>query len=303
MLDVTTKSRINSARDILVGKVPNPISQVQQITFALIYKFMNDMDKQAVELGGERSFFRGNLEQYAWDKLISNKVEANPALALYSKGLEELAIAENIPPLFRTIFKNASIPYRDGVTFKSFIKIIDEFHYSHSEKLGDAFEFLLSVLGSQGDAGQFRTPRHIIDFMVELIDPKKNETVLDPACGTAGFLISAYKHIIKNNSANYNPETDKRAFEMHAGSVTEIGYGDENKQYKGDKLKPDERIELNKNISGYDISPEMVEFSLVNFYLHQCPNPKIFEYDSLTSVDRWNENADVYRSCFKNCLF
>ena len=50
---------------------------------------------------------------------------------------------------------------------------------------GDAFEYLLSVLGSQGDAGQFRTPRHIIDFMVEVIAPQKNETVLDPACGTA----------------------------------------------------------------------------------------------------------------------
>ena len=56
------------------------------------------------------------------------------------------------------------------------------------------------MLGSQGDAGQFRTPRHIIDFMVEIIDPKKGEIVLDPACGTAGFLISSYKHILKNNS-------------------------------------------------------------------------------------------------------
>ena len=293
MLDVTTKARINAARDILVGKVPNPISQVQQITFALIYKFMNDMDKQNIELGGKASFFAGDLAQYAWDNLITKKIDANEALTLYSKGLEKLIKATNIPPLFRTIFKNAFIPYRDGETFKLFIKIIDEFHYSHSEKLGDAFEFLLSILGSQGDAGQFRTPRHIIDFMVELIDPKKNETLLDPACGTAGFLISAYKHIIKNNSSNYNPETDKRAFEMHAQSVTEIGYGDEDKHYAGDRLNSSEKQRLDENIIGYDISPEMVQFSLVNFYLHDCKNPKIFEYDSLTYTDKWNENADV----------
>jgi len=75
------------------------------------------------------------------------------------------------------------------------------FTYDHSERLGDAFEYLLSVLGSQGDAGQFRTPRHIIDFMVEVMDPKKNETILDPACGTAGFLISAWKHILKTNTS------------------------------------------------------------------------------------------------------
>lgn len=55
------------------------------------------------------------------------------------------------------------------------------------------------MLGSQGDAGQFRTPRHIIDFIVEIVDPKKTDTVLDPACGTAGFLISSCRHILKAN--------------------------------------------------------------------------------------------------------
>ena len=70
---------------------------------------------------------------------------------------------------------------------------INEFTYDHSEDLGDAFEFLLSVMGSQGDAGQFRTPRHIIDFIVKVVEPKKTDKILDPACGTAGFLISAYK--------------------------------------------------------------------------------------------------------------
>lgn len=293
MLDVTTKGRINSARDMLVGKVPNPISQVQQITFALIYKFMNDMDKQSIDLGGEPNFFKGKLEKYSWDNLISNRIEATPALELYSEGLEELAIAEHIPLLFRKMFKNAFIPYKDGVTFKSFIKVINEFDYKHSEKLGDAFEFLLSVLGSQGDAGQFRTPRHIIDFMVELMNPQKHERVLDPACGTAGFLISAYKHILKNNSKNYDPAIDRPAFEATASSVAEIGYGDENKQFTGDKLKGDEKAKLDENIFGYDISPEMVQFSLVNFYLHQCKNPQIHEYDSLTSTDRWGEYADV----------
>ena len=104
------------------------------------------------------------------------------------------------PPLFRDIFNNAYLPYRDPETLRAFLKIIDEFTYDHSERLGDAFEYLLSVLGSQGDAGQFRTPRHIIDFIVAIIDPKKGETVLDPACGTAGFLISSYKHILAANT-------------------------------------------------------------------------------------------------------
>jgi type I restriction enzyme M protein len=69
-----------------------------------------------------------------------------------------------------------------------FLKEINEFHYSHSEKLGDAFEYLISIMGSQGDAGQFRTPRHIIDFIVEIIDPQKNETMLDPCMWHSRFL-------------------------------------------------------------------------------------------------------------------
>ncbi len=87
-----------------------------------------------------------------------------------------------------------------------FLKVIDEFTYDHSERLGDAFESLLSVLGSQGDAGQFRTPRHIIDFIVAIVNPKKTETILDPACGTAGFLISSYKHILAANRINMDKQ-------------------------------------------------------------------------------------------------
>jgi type I restriction enzyme M protein len=124
---------------------------------------------------------------------------------------------------------------------------------------------LLSVMGSQGDAGQFRTPRHIIDFVTACVNPQKNETVLDPACGTAGFLLSAYKHILNQN-------TDKR---------------------QGDKLKPDDRKKLATNFVGYDISPDMVRLSLANMYLHGFATPQIHEYDSLSSEDRWQETFDV----------
>ena len=187
MLDSTTKRRIDTARDILVGKVPDPKSQVEQITIALIYKFMDDMDAQSEELGGTRKFFAGEYQRFGWPKLMRSGLGGHEVLGLYAEAITKMPENPGIPPLFREIFKNAYLPYRDPETLKAFLKIIDEFEYDHSERLGDAFEYLLSVLGSQGDAGQFRTPRHIIDFMVEVLAPKKNETVLDPACGTAGF--------------------------------------------------------------------------------------------------------------------
>ncbi len=265
MLDTDTKRRIDTARDILVGKVPDPKSQVEQITIALIYKFMDDMDAEAEELGGKRKFFTGDFARYGWAKIMSPGLGGHEMLGLYAEGITKMPENPGIPPLFRDIFKNAYLPYRDPETLKAFLKIIDEFSYDHSERLGDAFEYLLSVLGSQGDAGQFRTPRHIIDFMVEMVDPKKSETVLDPACGTAGFLISSYKHILKAN-------VDAR------GSST---------------LTPDDKGRLAQNFKGYDISPDMVRLSLVNMYLHGFTDPHIYEYDTLTSEERWNEFADV----------
>ena len=265
MLDVDTRRRIDAARDVLVGKVPDPKSQVEQITIALIYKFMDDMDAENEEWGGEREFFAGEFEQYRWPNLVRGGLGGHEMLNRYAEAISRMPENPRIPALFRSIFNNAFLPYRDPETLRLFLREIDGFEYSDSEALGDAFEYLLSVLGSQGDAGQFRTPRHIIDFIVSILDPKKDETVLDPACGTAGFMISAWKHIL-------NANTD--------------GEG-------GSALTPDERERLARNFTGYDISPDMVRLSLVNMYLHGFADPRILEYDTLTSEDNWHYHADV----------
>jgi type I restriction enzyme M protein len=265
MLDSVTKKRIDDLRNILVGKIPSPQSQVEQITTGLIYKFMFDMDEEAVEMGGVPSFFIGDYEKYSWKHLFDPKLGGADKVNLYSEAIEAMYTNPTAPALFREIFKNSFLPFKDPSTLNMFLKEINEFHYSHSEKLGDAFEYLLSFMGSQGDAGQFRTPRHIIDFIVEIVNPQKNETILDPACGTAGFLISSYKHILSQN-------TDKKV---------------------GDKLSATERKEVGDNLVGYDISPDMTRISLVNMYLHQFASPQIHEYDTLSSEDRWNEYYDV----------
>lgn len=293
MLDQETKRKIDSARNILVGKVPDPKAQVEQITTALIYKFMDDMDKETVELGGKAGFFVEGLKEYAWSRLLSRELSGQERLDLYTRAINELAKAKEIPELFRMIFKDAYLPYRDAETLNLFLKEINNFTYENSESLGNAFEYLLSVLGSQGDAGQFRTPRHIIDFIVEVVDPKKTERILDPACGTAGFLISAYKHIKRIHSSNYKEEGYVQTFaETDNRDITTVEI-QKNGKYKGDLLTPDDRKKIAQNIVGYDISPDMVRLSLVNLYLHGFSSPQIFEYDSLTYEDRWDENFDV----------
>lgn len=261
MLDPTTKKNIDSTRQILVGKVPDPKTQVEQITTALIYKFMDDMDKEAQELGGKASFFTKEFSEYAWSKLMDSRLSGQQRLDLYTRAITSMSKNPHIPQLFRDIFKDAQLPFRDSHTLNLFLKEINEFSYDHSENLGDAYEYLLSIMGSQGEAGQFRTPRHIIDFIVKAVDPKKDELILDPACGTGGFLISAYKHIFLEN--------------------------------KDTPMSPQEKTKLMSNFSGYDISPEMVRMALVNMYLHSFPSPKVTEYDTLTSEEKWSESFDT----------
>ena len=266
MLDTNTKQKIDSLREILLGKVSDPKSQVEQITIALFYKFMWDMDNVVVELGGKPTHFSDDYAKYSWDKLFDPSFGGEEVLALYKEAVEKMENNPHIPGAFRDIFRRAYLPYNDSSTLRMFLKLVnDGFHYSHSEMLGDAFEYLLSILGTQGAAGQFRTPRHIIDFITECVNPQKDDVICDPACGTAGFVISAYNHILKQN-------TDKKV---------------------GDKLSPSDRKKLGNNLIGLDIDPMMVKLALANMYLHGFQDPNIYEYDSLTNEDRWNDTYDV----------
>ena len=105
MLNAETKRRIDNARDILVGKVPDPKTQVEQITFAMIYKFMDDMDQLSVQLGGKASFFANGYESFAWSKLMDKKISGAARLDLYVRALDKMAQNPHIPQLFRDVFK------------------------------------------------------------------------------------------------------------------------------------------------------------------------------------------------------
>ncbi len=266
MLDTQTKNLINSARDILVGKIPDPKGQIEQITNALIYKFMDDQDRESQKLGGKASFFTERIEKYAWHKLFDSKLQNRDRAMLYTEGIEILKTSKHLPPLFQAIFKDAYLPFRADDTIALFLNEINKFNYDNSETLGNAFEYLLSIMGAQGDAGQFRTPRHIIKFIVDVVQPKKDEIIFDPACGTAGFLIEAYKYI-KNN----------------------------------EELSSKDKQILGENIIGIDIDPTMAKLSRVNLYLHGFKTPKITENDTLTNESLWQ--AKKYNCILANPPF
>ena len=198
--------------------------------------------------------------------MVSLRLDDTERSRLYREGLNALQESESLPTVFREIFKDAVVPFGDHRTLALFLNTMDRMQYDDSEKLGDAYEYLLKIADAQADAGQFRTPRHIINFIVSVINPQKHEVIIDPACGTAGFLVSAYQHI-KNQNRGPNGETTLSAPDLNR---------------------------LASNLKGYDISPEMTKLAMANMYLHtQDKDPNIDNYDTLTSTDHWNEFADV----------
>ena len=251
------KNIVSTARDLLVGKVPLPVDQCQEITRALIYKFLSAEDATSESLGGEPSYFTGQHAGCRWDGLMRPEQTANDVDRLYREGMALLGRAD-VMPAIRTIYQDAYIPYNDPIILRDFLRAIDRFDTADTEKIGDAYEMLLQDLGAQASAGQFRTPRHIIDFIVAVIDPQKHETILDPACGTGGFLASAWEHVDR------------------AG-----------------RLSAADRGNLARNLVGYDISPTMAMLSTVNLFLHHRQQPGVSVYDTLTSEERWNDHYDV----------
>ena len=105
MLDIDTKHRIDTARDILVGKLPDPKSQVEQITIALIYKFMNDIDAESERLGGERTFFVGEFSKYRWANLVHSGLGGHEMLKLYAEALTLIPENSQQRPTFRRCFE------------------------------------------------------------------------------------------------------------------------------------------------------------------------------------------------------
>lgn len=267
---VEFKRRIDSARNILVGVVPSPAGQIDQITYAMIYKFISDIDDKTARLpGGKRQYFVGEYERFDWHNLM--RLDGQDKLNLYRDALASMSKNPHLPELFRTIYQNAFLPFNDPRTLNLFLKEIDGFTHTKSDAIGDAYEYLLNITGAQGDVGQFRTPRHIIRFIVDAVQPGKDDTVLDPAAGTAGFLIAAYNYV-------------RRQYDGV----------DENGEPNGEqRLSADERKKLYGNYHGYDIDPTMVRTASVNMYLHGFSTPNIEIHDTLTSEEHWANRYDV----------
>ena len=151
---------------------------------------------------------------------------------------------------------------------------------SFQDVQGDLYEYLLSEIASAGKNGQFRTPRHIIQMIVSLVDPKLGEKICDPACGTGGFLLGAYQHILTQHTS---PE------------LRFMGDDGIERGLVGDQLTDPRQWEVLKasTFHGYDFDTTMVRIGLMNLLLHGVDRPNLGYMDTLSKRFTEHDRYDV----------
>lgn len=271
------------------SNVTDPLTYVTQIAYLLLLKMLEEMDAEQNGNGAKRrELFKKILidgEEVDFEKLRWSLLTSDPnnerMLRTLRDLLPKLAYHPMLSPGARAIFDDARIVIPDGATLRRAVDLISPLHLMSEDAdiKGDLFEALSSDLGQQKRSAQFRTPRHLIRVIVEMVNPEIGRTVCDSACGTGGFLIAAYEHILL---ANTSPEF-VREVSAPGGQLVRRGIGD--------KLSPTQWDFLQKHtLHGFDGEQTFVRMTAMNALLHGFDYSPIVRRDSIGGgEDRWDE--------------
>jgi len=291
MLNATLKSSISRLWDkFWSGGISNPLTAIEQISYLLFMKRLDELDikkKNDSEFTGEayESIFSGENETSRWshfrhmeggEMLVHIQTKVFPFLK--TLGTEESHFAKHMGNAVFIISKPSLLVEAVSIIDEIFEEIArqESEGQGFQDTQGDLYEYLLSEITSAGKLGQFRTPRHIIQLICELVDPKLGDTICDPACGTGGFLLGAYQHIITAHTGKEYRQTDENG--LTRGLL-------------GDKLTNDKQWQhlKEKTFYGYDMDESMVRIGLMNLMMHGISSPNIEQRDTLSK--RYNEDG------------
>ena len=285
MLSNDLKSKINRLWDKFWSRgITNPITAIEQISYLLFMRRIDDADalEKAKAIFAEQEFksiFQGN-EDCRWShfsqldpdtmlKLVSEKAfpfinNLNDPSQPYTRHMQNAVFIINNSALLDEAVKAIDEIFED-------IKVQQDAGQQFQDTQGDVYEYLINEIGSSGKNGQFRTPRHLIQFMCELIDPDWTDRICDPACGTGGFLLGAYQHILTKYTSPEGITADENGFKRF-------------KKYGGDRITKKEvwKDLWEKTFFGFDIDQTMVRIGLMNLMLHGIKVPQIENIDTLS---------------------
>lgn len=272
------------------SNVTNPITYVTQISYLLFLKILEEMDteQKAVGNSNHRSLFGQfkvdgetlDYEPLRWSVLTSDP-DNERMLRTLRDTLSLLAHHPKLSRGARAVFQNASIVVPNGAALRRAVDLISPISFLgiDADVKGDLFEHLASELGGQKKAAQFRTPRHLIRVIVQMVDPKIGGTVCDPGCGSGGFLIAAYEHILL---ANTSPEFSKERIGPD-GLRRKIGIGDRLTRAQWDFLQKN-------TFHGFDGDQDILRMAAMNAVLHQFDESPLVQRDSICGgEDKWDE--------------
>lgn len=274
MLSSDLKSKINWLWDrFWAGGLSNPITAIEQISYLLFMRRLEYVE-------GGKLFNKAN-SQLKWS-YYTVELEPEKMLAhIKNKVFPFIKTKLNAPhEPFSLSMKNAVFLIDKASLLKDAVDTINEI-YDEIEKQqkkgqhfqdtqGDLYEYLLDATNQAGKNGQFRTPRHIIQLMCEIINPNVNDKICDLTSGTAGFLVGAYQHILTKNS------TEKKKVKDENGLLRSVA---------GDKLTSAQKKKLREQtFYGFDIDQTMVRIGLMNLIMHGITEPKIAHLDTLSNA-------------------
>ncbi len=260
------RQKVDQLMNILyAGGVNNPMDSIEQCSYLLFLRLLTEKDETLATLDKKYTrIFSGKWSRFAWGNFVT--LAGDELFDAVRNAIESLHELPGLTDTGKLLFSRATLKIYDRPTLRAVVQGIQELdlaaHEGHDFK-GDMYEYLLSKLAASGTNGQFRTPRHIIDLIVELVNPQPGQRICDPACGTAGFLISAFTHILRNNT---------KAADLKRGNVD------------GSMLKPAQWKFLEEQaFTGFDNDANMVKIAILNLYLHQLERAKIEHFNPLTT--------------------
>jgi type I restriction enzyme M protein len=287
---------LDQIRDYLYGGgYPDPVSNAEQLAFLFFFYLVEGIDAEnearaKVLKRPYTSMFKGT---WALKNPLNAQKEGETTVprerfrwSVWAKGLsgESLVrfVRDEVFAFFTEVAGNGAVNFMHGArlvideptVLTQVVTLVDGLHLDRADAdtKGDLFEHVLRQIKQAGELGQFRTPRHIIRAIVQMIDPKIGETVYEPAAGTAGFLVAAYNHI---RLANSSP-----------GAIQEVeSDGKTQRRGLGDKFSAAQISMLqSKTFFGNDVDPKMVRLATMNLTLRGLPNVHILLRNVLTTT-------------------
>lgn len=272
MLPTTIKSQINSIwNDFWAGGISNPLEVMEQLTYLLFIKRLDELhtlaERKATRLKTEieKPIFPSGTNEAgrSYEDLRWSKFKNFDAGEMYE------IVDDHVFPFIRTMsggstlakhMSDARFTIPTAALLRKAVDALDEVPMVDRDTKGDVYEYMLSKIASAGQNGQFRTPRHIIDLMVEMTKPTVGDTICDPACGTAGFLVSASEYVRRNFDTELANASNSDHFHRHM-------------------------------FSGFDFDSTMLRIGSMNMILHGIENPDIAYRDSLAQTHSASENS------------